>query len=416
MRRTIWVLSIVGIASMMWLLQSPLRTYGQVQSDAPKVPAMAAPSSTASQLPDSDGNDDCDCSPNFSSSFTPMTFGALSLGPLAFGQTVDRKKLEEEVRDEVEKARKEIETAMKSEDWQKLSELPELPDLSNLQAELRETIPQALQEAERKVIAISPMDNDEDTGWLGVEVSEVAPEQVQQFKLPEARGAVVISVDRDSPAAKAGIREKDVILTYEGEKVEGVAQFRRLVRETPPGRQIQVGVSRDGNVQSLQVSIASRQEQFSKHGGDWGGNMPSMPSMPNVTTLPNMPDMDENYLYITPNAFVGRTPMLGISAEDLTGQLGTYFGTPNGEGVLVRDVKAGSAAEKAGLKAGDVIVKLDDKDVRNLRDLRTELRDKSDQKSVQVGVLRKGSSMNVTIPIEKPKPLEFQTPVHRAQL
>jgi S1-C subfamily serine protease len=413
MRRTIWVLSIVGIASMMWLLQSPLRTYGQGQSDAPKAPVMSAPSSAVPHLPDSDRND-CDCSPNFSSSFTPMTFGALSLGPLAFGQTLDRKKLDKEVRDEIEKARKEIETAMKSEDWQKLSEI-KMPDLSNLQAELRETIPQALQEAERKVIAISPMDNDEDMGWLGVEVAEVSPEQVQQFKLAEARGAVVISVDPDSPAAKAGIREKDVILTYEGEKVEGVVQFRRLVRETPPGRQIQVGVSRDGSAQSVQVNIGSRQDQFSKHGGEWGANMPPMPSMPNVTAIPNMPDMDENYLYIAPGA-MGRTPMLGISAEDLTGQLGTYFGTPNGEGVLVRDVKAGSAAEKAGLKAGDVIVKLDDKDVRTLRDLRAELREKSDQKSVQVGVLRKGSSMNVTIPIEKPKPLEFQAPVHRAQL
>jgi predicted metalloprotease with PDZ domain len=365
---------------------------------------------------------DCDCSQDFSGSFTPMTFGVLGLGPLAFGQAVDEKKLDKEVREAIENARKEVEMEMKSENWAKMSELPEMPqmpempDLRNLQAELRETIPQALQEAERKVIAISPMDNDEDTGWLGVEVSEVTSEQVQQLKLLEARGVVVISVDPDSPAAKAGIRDKDVIVNYEGEKVEGVVQFRRLVRETPPGRQIQVGVSREGNVQSLQVNVASRQDQFSKHGGDWGANMPPMPPMPNVTTIPNMPDMEENYMYVAPSVFVGRTPMLGISAEDLTGQLGTYFGTLSGEGVLVRDVKAGSAAEKAGLKAGDVIVKLDDKDVRNLRDLRTELRDKSDQKSVQVGVLRKGSSMNVTIPIEKPKPMEMQAPVHRAQL
>jgi len=410
MRRTIWVLSIVGIASMMWLLQTPLRTYGQTKSDMEQAPAMSAPSSNSNSTNSPSTGDDCECTQGFSNSFAPMTFGALGLGPLVFGQATDRKKIDQEVRDSLQKAQKEIETAMKSEDW---AHLREMPDMNKLQAELQETIPQALQEVERKVIAISPMDDDEDAGWLGVEVSEVTPEQAQQFKLGEARGVVVIGVDPDSPAGKAGIKEKDVIVGYGGEKVEGVVQFRRLVRETPPGRQVQIGVSREGNVQSIGVSVGSRQDQFSKRGGDWGGNLPEMRS---VAPLPNMPEMDQDYMFVTPNAVTMRTPMLGISAEDLTGQLGAYFGTPGGEGVLVRDVKAGSAAEKSGLKAGDVILKVDDKDVKNLRDLRADLREKSDQKNVQVSVLRKGSSMNVTIAIEKPKPLEIQGPVHRAQL
>jgi len=70
--------------------------------------------------------------------------------------------------------------------------------------------------------------------------------------------------------------------------------------------------------------------------------------------------------------------------------------------VLVREVRPGSAAEKAGLKAGDVIVKAGDAPVRSLGELREELRDKSDQKTVSLGILRIGSEMTVTVGIELP--------------
>src|SRR6202050_878803 len=232
MRRTIWVLSIVGIASMMWLLQTPLRTYGQTKSDMEQAPAMSAPSSNSNSTNSPSTGDDCECTQGFSNSFAPMTFGALGLGPLVFGQATDRKKIDQEVRDSLQKAQKEIETAMKSEDW---AHLREMPDMNKLQAELQETLPQALQEVERKVIAISPMDDDEDAGWLGVEVSEVTPEQAQQFKLGEARGVVVIGVDPDSPAGKAGIKEKDVIVGYGGGEGGGGGGVRRGGCGKPPG-------------------------------------------------------------------------------------------------------------------------------------------------------------------------------------
>jgi S1-C subfamily serine protease len=110
------------------------------------------------------------------------------------------------------------------------------------------------------------------------------------------------------------------------------------------------------------------------------------------------------------------TPVLGINAEDLSGQLGTYFGAPDGTGILVREVRSGTPAEKAGLKAGDVIIKMNDKPVHSLGDLRQELRDKNDQKPASLGILRKGSEMNVSITIEKPQPIEPMHMVHRAQL
>jgi len=111
-----------------------------------------------------------------------------------------------------------------------------------------------------------------------------------------------------------------------------------------------------------------------------------------------------------------RTPLLGISAEDLTGQLGSYFGAPNNSGVLIREVRSGTPADKAGLKAGDVIIKVDGKPVGALSELRDQLRDKGDGKTVNLGVLRKGSEMTVPVTIEKPKPIEKTQTIHRAQL
>ena len=93
--------------------------------------------------------------------------------------------------------------------------------------------------------------------------------------------------------------------------------------------------------------------------------------------------------------------MLGVSAQDISGQLGEYFGAPGGEGVLVTEVRAGSAGDKAGLHAGDVIAKVNGERVRNREELRDRLRtavgDKSSAKNVTLGVIRKGTETAIAI-------------------
>lgn len=248
---------------------------------------------------------------------------------------------------------------------------------------------------------------DEGSGWLGVEIDEVTPEKAKDLKLSATRGVIVSDVEPDSPAAKSGLKENDVILEYDGQAVEGTVQFRRLVRETPPGRTVALMISRDGRKQNVSVELADRnafyEKQMQGRMRDFG--KPFALATPNLNF--NMPDM----FFMD-----SRTPLLGINAEDLTGQLGSYFGAPDNSGVLVREVRSGTPADKAGLKAGDVIVKVDDKPIKSLSDLREELRDKSDQKTVNLGVLRKGSEMNVRVEIEKPKPVEKTQIIHRAQL
>src|SRR6202171_115363 len=96
--------------------------------------------------------------------------------------------------------------------------------------------------------------------------------------------------------------------------------------------------------------------------------MPPMPDLPEVAEIPDMPSMDWN----GPILYAGH-PRLGIDAEDLNGQLGSLFGAPDGEGILVRSVNSGSPAEKAGIKAGDVITSLNGERIRSVGDLRQKL-------------------------------------------
>ena len=110
-----------------------------------------------------------------------------------------------------------------------------------------------------------------------------------------------------------------------------------------------------------------------------------------------MPGMDWNY-----GVLAGAHPRLGIDAEDLSGQFGTYFGAPDGEGVLVREVNSGSPAEKAGVKSGDVITTLNGERIRSLGDLREKLAAKREDKTVKLGVLRNKSEMSITVEMPPP--------------
>ena len=250
--------------------------------------------------------------------------------------------------------------------------------------------------------------SDDGGGWLGVEIAEVTAEKAKDLRLTAVRGVIVQDVEPDSPAAKAGLKENDVILRYDDQNVEGTVQFRRLVRETPAGRTISLVISRGGNTQTISVELADRNAYYEKK------------------LRSKMDDFGKPFVFATPNfEFNGpeilpmmdaRTPLLGINAEDITGQLGSYFGAPNNSGILVREVRNDTPADKAGLKAGDVIIKIDDKPVTTLSELREQLRTKSEAKSVNLTVLRKGSEMTVAVTIEKPKPLERIQSIHRAQL
>lgn len=234
---------------------------------------------------------------------------------------------------------------------------------------------------------------DSEGAWLGVSVADVTSEKAKELKLPGEYGALVEEVNDDSPAAKAGIKKGDVILQFAGEKVRSVAELRRLVRETPAGRTVSIEISRNGSTQDLSAKIAQAPEpKMFSHSEGLEGTEPQFRvfNMPNV----HIPKFDFNMM------FAG-TPRLGISGEELTSQLAGYFGVWGGKGVLVREVKDGTPAQKAGLKAGDVITKVNDKAVASVEELREALASDSKEKySVNLTIVRDRKEQAVKVELE----------------
>jgi S1-C subfamily serine protease len=187
-----------------------------------------------------------------------------------------------------------------------------------------------------------------------------------------------------------------VVTELNGQRVEGAAQFRRMIHEIPAGRTIQLTVWRDGRSQTLSVTLGKSEERrqsfkvMSPTPGAFAFRMPEIPEIPSMDWSGGM--------------LAGGQPRLGIDAEDLSGQLGTFFGAPDGEGILVRDVNSGSPAEKAGLKAGDVITSLNGERIRSVGELREKLSAKRDDKdrTAKLGVLRNKSEVSLTVELPAP--------------
>jgi serine protease Do len=245
---------------------------------------------------------------------------------------------------------------------------------------------------------ITIFDGEEGPSWLGVETQEVTAEKAKELKLPAERGVVVADVTKDSPAAKAGLKEKDVITEVNAQRVEGAAQFRRMIHEIPAGRTAQLTVWRDGRAQSLSATLGKAEERHDK----WMGATPGAFAfrMPEVQ-IPEMPSID---LGEGMGMVMAGRPRLGIDAEDIGGQLGSFFGAPDGEGILVRSVNGGSPAEKAGMKAGDVITSFNSERVRSLGDLRQKLASQNDAKTAKIGVLRNRSEMTLSVELPERGP------------
>jgi serine protease Do len=229
--------------------------------------------------------------------------------------------------------------------------------------------------------------------YLGVGVMDIDSARAQTLKLKEPRGAEVTRVDQGTPADKAGIKSGDVILEYNGQQVEGTEELQRLVRETPPGRQVKIGVWRNGAPLTVTATVEENKGMSSSTGnwpplasGDWPpqipGNWPPMPQMPSID-IPRM---------IT--AF--QTTALGVECEALpaNSQLADFFGVK--DGLLVRSVSHNSAAEKAGIKAGDVIVKAGDTHVATMRDLTAAVHIARPKGSLPLTVVRNRHEMPLT--------------------
>ncbi len=253
-------------------------------------------------------------------------------------------------------------------------------------------------------------------GYLGVDIRDVNDDEIVVLKLKESRGAEITRVDHDGPAGKAGLRERDVILGMNAQVIEGEEQLRRMLRETPAGRAVTIVFSRDGQQQTISIMLADRsvveRQAWEQHltVPDPGTNAGPSPGAPEARSGRNDSGSQPGFGFLhggtaMPRGFsgsmIGPTAVMSASGsgamlEALGPQLAEFFGVAGGSGLLVRSVEPNSPASVAGMKAGDVVVKVNQIAVANGSDW-ARLMHENKGKPVNLVVLRDKHEQSLTL-------------------
>jgi S1-C subfamily serine protease len=234
-------------------------------------------------------------------------------------------------------------------------------------------------------------------GVLGGRGSEIGT-SVRDLEGSEVRdggGVYVEDVRPDSPAAKAGLQQADIVTKFDGEAVRSARQFGRLVQETPAGRTVKATVFRDGRSMELSLTPTEGSPAGLFTGGDGlGGVIDQQRLQEQLSELRNrigrIPS-DLNFDFDL-SGLHGRS-LLGVTVQELTPELATYFGAK--DGVLVASVTADSPAARAGVKAGDVIASVNGQNVASRNDLMRILRNVGADVDVTIGMVRDKKEISV---------------------
>jgi C-terminal processing protease CtpA/Prc len=232
----------------------------------------------------------------------------------------------------------------------------------------------------------------EKRAWLGVSVEDMSERLARRMNAKTQKGALVNSVSDDSPAEKAGIKEDDIIVSFNGKTIDDAGDLTRAVAKAEPGKAVECVVMRRNDRKSIQVTVAKPP----KHAIAWA---PQAPGAPLALMAPG------HFSFTS-----GGT--LGLRVMDLNRQLAEYFEIPGGRGILVSEVEKEGPGAKAGLKAGDVIVSLGSVDVDDIDDLHWALGESKAGDTVTVGYVRKGARRSATVTVDEdsdPKGYRFRS-------
>jgi serine protease Do len=181
-------------------------------------------------------------------------------------------------------------------------------------------------------------------GYLGVSIQPITPELAKAMKLEERQGALVSEVAKDSPAAKAGLRQGDVIVGFNGQSIKSAHDLPAVVAKTPAGEEVMVTLRRDGKTQKVPVTV---------------GKLPSEK-------------------VVSEESSQAAQSQWGLQLQDVTPQMARQRGLADESGVMVVGVQPGSPAERAGLRRGDVIREVNHRPVRSMQEMRDAIA-KADQ-------------------------------------
>ena len=256
-------------------------------------------------------------------------------------------------------------------------------------------------------------------GYLGVDVRDVTPDEVPLLRLRDTHGAEIVLVDHDAPAGKCGLHEHDVVVMMDGQAIEDQNQLRRMLHDSPPGKSIVLVVNRDGLPRTITTQMAVSQEEVERRAAEQRLSLPEPQDQPNeapaqvAASVPAPIHTGKTLL-----GFMTMNPSYtGLYLEKVSTQLAGFFGVPNATGLLVRSVQANSPAAFAGMHAGDVVVRANDKPIASTGEWTKAIkdshgrplaiivvRDKREQTLTLTPDSKKHSSLELLAPGAAPKP------------
>ncbi len=205
-------------------------------------------------------------------------------------------------------------------------------------------------------------------GWLGVSIQEVTPDLAKQFGLAEAKGALVSEVLPDSPAAAAGLKSGDVILGFNGKRIDSPGTLRNTVAATAVGTKVKLEVWRDKKTVTAEAKITEQPKEIAEAGEESAAGNGA------------------------------QTALAGVEVRAITPDIASQLNLPKGtSGVVVSSVAPGSAADAAGLQPGDVITEIGRDPIRNLADFKRASGKLKKKESVLIKLIRGGGKLFLVI-------------------
>lgn len=222
----------------------------------------------------------------------------------------------------------------------------------------------------------------EQASYLGVGVIRVDEQIARELNWTGSGGLFVSMVQKASPAAKAGLQPDDIILSFNGKRLQDPGELGSLVAALPPGRKVHVQVFRSGKTMQLTAVLAAREQA----------------PMPEPLVRFDLPTPDTFFTDMPSPALRWRNSVVGIEYEGVDSQLAEFFGVK--QGVLIRFVRPGSAGSESGIHAGDVVTKINGKPIGNPRDLALALQNRPPEKSLAMEIMRdhKEHSVKIKLP------------------
>ena len=255
--------------------------------------------------------------------------------------------------------------------------------------------------AGEKKIKVTIQTDDDGGGWLGIGIQELDGKIRGKLDLDsDIEGILIIEIYDDSPAEEAGLQEHDVLVSINGEKGKDLSHFVKLLKSKDPGTEVEIEIYRDGKMKTVDATLGERENTFIWKGFEGLEGLRGLEGLKGLEALESLEALKALEHIVIPEIDIGmstwgRRGRLGVYIDDVSGDLAEYFEIPGGEGVLVEGIVEGSPAEAAGIKAGDIIYKVDGNAVCCTEELVDAIAKMEADEETPIVLIRKGREVTV---------------------